>query len=98
MLLYYVDIVYICFINKQKTMTQLEKLQLDYSTYRWNYNKANEFSKDRFLKKMQEAWKELKEYKLKHCPELLEQPKHNFKAIPYVPIDTWSEQFENYNN
>ena len=79
-------------------MTQLEKLQLDYSTYRWNYNKANKFSKDRFYQKMQQAWKELKEYKLKYCPELLEQTKHNFKPIPFVPMDTWCEQYENYNN
>jgi hypothetical protein len=46
---------------------------------------------------MQQAWKNLKEYKLKNCPELLEQPKHNLNPIPFIPMDTWCEVFENYN-
>ena len=82
----------------KKTMTKLEKLQLDYTASKWYYDKSNEFSRDRHYSNMQKAWKILKEYKLKNFPELLQQPKHNFKTIPYVPMDTWCEQFENYNN
>jgi hypothetical protein len=78
-------------------MTKLEKLQLEYTNYKWNYDRCNKFSKDRYYSKMQEAWENLKEYKLKNCPELLEQPKRNIKPIPFTPIDTWCEIFENYN-
>lgn len=78
-------------------MTQLEKLQLDYSTAKWNYDRSNEFSKDRYYNNMQKAWENLRQYKLKNSPELLEQPKHNIKPIPFIPMDTWCEIFENYN-
>jgi hypothetical protein len=78
-------------------MTQLEKLQLDYSTHKSNYNRSNEFSRDRHYNNMQKAWDNLKQYKLKNCPELLEQPKRNTKPIPFTPMDTWCEIFENYN-
>jgi len=78
-------------------MKQLEKLQLEYNTHKWYFDKSNEFSRERHYNNMQQAWKDLKEYKLKHCPELLEQPKHNLKPIPFIPMDTWCEVFENYN-
>ena len=78
-------------------MTQLEKLQLDYTTHKWHYDRSNEFSRDRHYSKMQEAWNNLRQYKLKNCPELLEQPKNNIKPIPFIPMDTWCEEFENYN-
>ena len=83
---------------KINTMTKLEKLQLEYTTHKWYFDRSNEFSRERHYNNMQKAWMDLKEYKLKHCPELLEQYKNNFKPIPFVPMDTWCEQFENYNN
>ena len=79
-------------------MTQLEKLQLDYTTYKWNYDRCNKYSKDRYYSKMQEAWESLRQYKLKNCPELLEQPKHNIKPIPFVSMSDWSERYEEYGD
>lgn len=73
-------------------MTQIEKLQIEYTTYKWNYDKCSEFSKDRYYKKMKEAWDNLKKYKLKYCPELLEQPKRTYRE--YVRIDDQREHFE----
>ena len=78
-------------------MTQLEKLQLDYETYRWNYERCHQFNKDTYWKKMQVCLEKMKNYKLENSPELLEQPKHNIKPISFVPMDTWCEEFENYN-
>jgi hypothetical protein len=75
-------------------MTQLEKLQLDYTTSKWQYNKSNEFSRDRHYNNMQKAWNDLKEYKLKHCPELLEQPKSTIKRTKFVRLDDQREYFE----
>jgi len=78
-------------------MKQLEKLQLEYITHKWYFDKSNEFSRDRHYNNMQQAWENLRQYKLKNCFELLEQPKHNIKPIPFTPMDTWCEIFENYN-
>jgi hypothetical protein len=78
-------------------MTQLEKLQLEYSTHKSNYNRSNEFSRDRHYDNMQKAWENLRKYKLKNCPESLQQPKINTKSLPFIPMDTWCEIFENYN-
>ena len=75
-------------------MTQLEKLQLDYTTSKWQYNKSNEFSRDRHYNNMKKAWNDLKEYKLKHCPELLEQPKSTIKHTKFVRLDDQREYFE----
>lgn len=78
-------------------MTELEKLQLSYQTYKWNYDRCHPFHKDSYFVKMKVCWEKIRAYKLKHCPESLEQPKHNLNPIPFVPIDTWCEQFENFN-
>jgi hypothetical protein len=48
--------------------------------------------------KVNSAKELLKAFKRDNMPYLLEQPKHNFKPIPFVPMDTWCEQFENYSN
>ena len=48
--------------------------------------------------KVNSAKELLKSFKRDNMPYLLEQPKHNFKPIPFVPMDTWCEQFENYSN
>lgn len=48
--------------------------------------------------KVNSAKELLKAFKRDNMPHLLEQPKHNFKPIPFVPMDTWCEQFENYSN
>lgn len=48
--------------------------------------------------KVNSAKELLKAFKRDNMPYLLKQPKHNFKPIPFVPMDTWCEQFENYSN
>lgn len=75
-------------------MTQLEKLQLEYTTNKWNYDKSNEFNRDRYYSNMQEAWENLRQYKLKNCPELLEQPKSTIKHTKFVRLDDQREYFE----
>ena len=81
---------------KTNNMTQLEKLEENYRTYRWNYERCSEFAKDRYYAEMQKAWAKMKEYKLKNCPELLNQPIHNLKPIPFIPMSDWTEKFEEY--
>lgn len=48
--------------------------------------------------KVNSAKELLKAFKRDNIPHLLDQPKHNFKPILFVPMDTWCEQFENYSN
>lgn len=75
-------------------MTQLEKLQLDYETYKWQYDKSNEFSRDRHQKNMKQAWIKMMQYKLNNCPEMLEQPKSISKVSKFVRLDDQREYFE----
>lgn len=75
-------------------MTQLEKLQLDYTTYKWNYERCHPFHKDSYYTKMQVCWEKMRNYKLKHCPELLEQPKSTIKHTKFVRLDDQREYFE----
>lgn len=79
-------------------MTQLEKLQLEYTTHKLKYNSSNEFSRDRHYNNMQKAWENLRKYKLKNCPELLQQLKSSYKSIPFIPMSDWAERFEEYGD
>ena len=74
---------------------KLESLRTNVWFWQGIYDQKN--TKDAY-DKVNSAKELLKSFKRDNMPYLLEQPKHNFKPIPFVPMDTWCEQFENYSN
>lgn len=74
---------------------KLESLRTNVWYWEGLYNQKN--TKDTY-DKLKSAKALLKAFKRDNMPHLLEQPKNNLKPIPFVPMDTWCEEFENYNN
>ena len=74
---------------------KLESLRTNVWFWQGIYEQKN--TKEAY-EKVNSAKELLKAFKRDNMPYLLEQPKHNFKPIPFVPMDTWCEQFENYSN
>lgn len=73
---------------------KLESLRTNVWYWEGLYNQKN--TKDTY-DKLNSAKALLKAFKRDNMPYLLEQPKHNLKPIPFVPMDTWCEEFENFN-
>ena len=73
---------------------KLEKLRDNVSYYEWKYKSCHKFWKKEYWNEIKKAKAKLKEYKAKHYPvtQLLTTPK------PFVRMDDWSENFENYAN
>ena len=75
---------------------KLQKLRDNVSYYEWKYESCHRFWKNEYLTEIRKAKAKLKEYKAKHYPEmltpLLTQPK------PFVRMNDWTEQYENYEN
>ena len=73
---------------------KLEKLRDNVSYYEWKYESCHRFWKNEYYNEIKKAKAKLKEYKAKHYPEmltpLLTQPK------PFVRMNDWTEQYENY--
>lgn len=81
-------------------MTPLKRLwELREEVKFWNYKVETSYPQNaaEMIYKLNAAKYKLKLHKQLHFPELLDQPKHNFKPIPFVPMDTWCEEFENFN-
>lgn len=74
---------------------KLESLRTNVWFWQGIYEQKN--TKEAY-EKVNSAKELLKAFKRDNMPHLLKQPKHNFKPIPFVPMDTWCEQFENYSN
>ena len=74
--------------------SKLEKLRDNVSYYEWKYESCHKFWKKEYWDEIKKAKAKLKEYKAKHYSEtpLLTQPK------PFVRMNDWSENFENYAN
>lgn len=73
---------------------KLESLRTNVWYWEGLYNQKN--TKETY-DKLNSANALLKAFKRDNMPHLLEQPKHNLKPIPFVPMDTWCEEFENFN-
>lgn len=73
---------------------KLESLRTNVWYWEGLYNQKN--TKDTY-DKLNSAKALLKAFKRDNMPHLLEQPKYNLKPIPFVPMDTWCEEFENFN-
>lgn len=73
---------------------KLEKLRLNVQYYEWKYESCHRFWKNEYWGEIKKAKQKLKEYKAKYYPEtqLLTQPK------PFVRMDDWVENLENYAN
>lgn len=73
---------------------KLEKLRDNVSYYEWKYESCHRFWKNEYFNEIKKARAKLKEYKAKHYPitPLLTTPQ------PFVRMDDWSENFENYAN
>lgn len=73
---------------------KLEKLRDNVSYYEWKYESCHKFWKKEYWDEIKKAKAKLKEYKAKHYPvnPLLTTPK------PFVRMNDWSENFENYAN
>jgi hypothetical protein len=50
------------------------------------------------LQRYKEAKQELKEFKAKYYPHLLQQPKFNLPKMSYTPMSEWTEKFEEYGD
>ena len=78
-------------------MTLINKLwDLREAVKFWNYKVETSYPQNasEMIHQLNLAKYKLKLHKQKHFPELLEQPKHNLKPIPFVPMDTWCEELE----
>ena len=73
---------------------KLESLRTNVWFWEGLYNQKN--TKETY-EKLKSAKALLKAFKRDNMPHLLEQPKHNLEPIPFVPMDTWCEEFENFN-
>ena len=71
---------------------KLEKLRDNVSYYEWKYESCHKFWKKEYWNEIKKAKAKLKEYKAKHYLEtpLLTTPK------PFVRMNDWSENFEEY--
>lgn len=71
---------------------KLEKLRLNVSYYEWKYESCHYFWKTEYYNEVKKARQKLKEYKQKHYPEtkLITAP------TPFLRMDDWSENLENY--
>lgn len=75
---------------------KLLKLQDNVRYFQWLFDKSDKSNARQRLEVLNSAKQNLKNFKKKHFPALLKQPKNNFPKEPFVPMSEWSEKFEEY--
>lgn len=75
---------------------KLFKLQENVRYFQWLFDISNTSDARKRMEMLSSANDNLKNFKKKHYPHLLEQPKNNFPKIPFVPMSDWTEKFEEY--
>jgi len=80
------------------TLYELEKLRNNVSYLEWLFELSTEANARQRLQRYKEAKQELKEFKAKYYPHLLQQPKFNLPKMSYTPMSVWTEKFEEYGD
>ena len=75
---------------------KLFKLQENVRYFQWLFDISNPTEARKRMEMLNSAKENLKNFKKKHYPQLLEQPKNNFPKEPFTPMSEWSEKFEEY--
>jgi hypothetical protein len=75
---------------------KLFKLQENVRYFQWLFDISNPTEARKRMEMLKSAKENLKNFKKKHYPQLLEQPKNNFPKEPFTPMSEWSEKFEEY--
>lgn len=75
---------------------KLFKLQENVRYFQWLFDRSNASDARKKMEMLNSAKENLKNFKKKHYPELLQQPKNNFPKEPFVPMSDWTEKFEEY--
>lgn len=75
-------------------MNQLEKLRDNVSYYESKFETCHRFWKNEYFKEIRKARAKLREYKVKHHPEMLTQL--ITQSRPFTPTSDFSENFEEY--
>lgn len=75
---------------------KLFKLQENVRYFQWLFDRSNASDACKRMEMLNSAKENLKNFKKKHYPELLQQPKNNFPKQPFVPMSDWTEKFEEY--
>jgi septation ring formation regulator EzrA len=75
---------------------KLFKLQENVRYFQWLFDISNPTEARKRMEMLKSAKENLKNFKKKHYPQLLEQPKNNFPKEPFKPMSEWSEKFEEY--
>lgn len=79
-------------------LVKLENLRDNVRYWEFLFDISNKTNARQRLEGLKIAREHLKNYKLKHFPHLLEQPKHNFPKEPFIPMSDWTERFEEYGD
>lgn len=75
---------------------KLFKLQENVRYFQWLFDISNATEARKRMEMLSSAKENLKNFKKKHYPEMLVQPKTNFPPIPFTPMSDWTEKFEEY--
>ena len=75
---------------------KLFKLQENVQYFQWLFDISNAAEARKRMEMLSSAKENLKNFKKKHYPEMLQQPKNNFPPIPFTPMSDWTEKFEEY--
>lgn len=75
---------------------KLFKLQENVRYFQWLFDISNASDARKRMEMLNSAKENLKNFKKKYYPELLQQPKNNFPKEPFVPMSDWAEKFEEY--
>jgi hypothetical protein len=75
---------------------KLFKLQENVRYFQWLFDISNAAEARKRMEMLSSAKENLKNFKKKHYPEMLQQPKNNFPPIPFTPMSDWTEKFEEY--
>lgn len=73
---------------------KLESLRANVWYWQGLFDRSDSTNARKLQEKLNSAKEVLKSFKRDNMPHLLEQPKNNFKPIPFVPMDQWSEELE----
>jgi len=75
---------------------KLFKLQENVRYFQWLFDRSNGTDARKKMEMLSSAKENLKNFKKKHYPEMLIQPKNPFPPIPFTPMSDWTEKFEEY--
>ena len=75
---------------------KLFKLQENVRYFQWLFDISNAAEARKRMEMLSSAKENLKNFKKKHYPEMLQQPKNNFPPISFTPMSDWTEKFEEY--